>query len=396
MQQAQQAPKRRNTMNSRETAYHDDLMKQVHEGPYHSRGESLTAPERGSVAASSVHPDEEVEVRDHDSGTKKKRRSLTAPAVEQQPKARSESSASDRPIAATMIVDQQVPMPLEDPEEELTAQTTPAPKSRKRGSRKEAADKRHPNQYTYRRGQNVRDGTKNPSAQNSTPQTPTPAGHDHGTRRNPQASRTTHLPAPQPLLTTWGLPDYLSHLAPLLPTPLPLPLQIPISSASGGKYEEERGVKVKWPGKRMSTVDMVKRCRQLMEWVGREQANHSERERRKLKIDQAVAEEASAALRLTNGGADSGTSMEIDSFQEMKARDPSLPAGESSKAPAMTNGTGADSSPSTINGHNHKPADPSSPAEKSTTFLMEELMEELISFQEKYGSQTKMSDLMSL
>jgi hypothetical protein len=37
-----------------------------------------------------------------------------------------------------MIVDQQVPLPAEDGEEEVTAQTTPAPK-RKRGSRKEAA-----------------------------------------------------------------------------------------------------------------------------------------------------------------------------------------------------------------------------------------------------------------
>jgi hypothetical protein len=81
--QAQQAPKRRNTMNSRVTAYHDDLMKQVQDDGFQPRGESLTAPERASVAASSIHPDEEVELRDQESSYKKKRRSLTAPAVDQ-------------------------------------------------------------------------------------------------------------------------------------------------------------------------------------------------------------------------------------------------------------------------------------------------------------------------
>ena len=77
--------KRRNTMNSRETAYHDDLMKKVQEDVFqqHERADSLTALERASVAASSIHPEEEMEGREQEVITKKKRRSMTTPSAEQ-------------------------------------------------------------------------------------------------------------------------------------------------------------------------------------------------------------------------------------------------------------------------------------------------------------------------
>lgn len=78
-------PKRRNTMNSRETAYHDVLMKQVQDGETSFiDGDSLTAPERTSVAPSSANPDEEQEHREQEINghPKKKRRSMTTPAAE--------------------------------------------------------------------------------------------------------------------------------------------------------------------------------------------------------------------------------------------------------------------------------------------------------------------------
>ena len=81
---ADKGPKRRNTMNSRETAYHDEMMKQVQEGTYMhpERADSLTAPERTSVAPSSVHLEEEQETKETEiiTGSKKKRRSMTTPA----------------------------------------------------------------------------------------------------------------------------------------------------------------------------------------------------------------------------------------------------------------------------------------------------------------------------
>jgi hypothetical protein len=84
-QSTDKGPKRRNTMNSRETAYHDEMMKQVQEGAFqqHERADSLTAPERTSLAPSSVHPEEEHEYREQEVNPKKKRRSMTTPAAEQ-------------------------------------------------------------------------------------------------------------------------------------------------------------------------------------------------------------------------------------------------------------------------------------------------------------------------
>lgn len=81
----EKAPKRRNTMNSRETAYHDEMMKQVQDGGVHILGESFMMHEGTSVAASSVHPDEDGEIRETylEMAGKKKRRSMTAPVVDQ-------------------------------------------------------------------------------------------------------------------------------------------------------------------------------------------------------------------------------------------------------------------------------------------------------------------------
>jgi len=87
-------------------------------------------------------------------------------------------------------------------------------------------------------------------------------------------------------------------------TPQPLEVQ----SAINGRGESmermtERGVKVKWPAKRMGVSDMNKRVRSLVEWVGREQALAHERERRRETLEAALREnrqrelgEASAIL----------------------------------------------------------------------------------------------------
>lgn len=158
-------------------------------------------------------------------------------------------------------------------------------------------------------------------------------------------------------------------------------------------------MKVKWPGKRMSTVDMLKRVRQLMEWVGREQASHNEREKRRIKIEEAVADEAAAQLNAdTNGELEpDGAKMDVDGAEVetkvtlLKASSllASLEVPATNTELASITATTTETSTTLINGHNHRP-------DKTTAQLMEELMSELIGFQEKYVGQTNVNELMSL
>jgi hypothetical protein len=111
-------------------------------------------------------------------------------------------------------------------------------------------------------------------------------GSGGGASVSAAAYRLSHAYAvsQQPLFTSWGLPDYLAHLEEMLPSEAPKPLEVRGSGLSGeGGVERstERGVKVKWPGKRMSMGDMNKRVRALVEWVGREQAGTGDREKRR-------------------------------------------------------------------------------------------------------------------
>jgi hypothetical protein len=100
------------------------------------------------------------------------------------------------------------------------------------------------------------------------------------------AHRQSHayVVSQQPLFTSWGLPDYLAHLEEMLPSQVPKPLEVRgsgLGREEGVERSTERGVKVKWPGKRMSMSDMNRRVRALVEWVGREQAGTGNREKRR-------------------------------------------------------------------------------------------------------------------
>jgi hypothetical protein len=103
------------------------------------------------------------------------------------------------------------------------------------------------------------------------------------------------------------------------------------------------GNRVRWPAKRMSVVEMNKRVRALVEWVGREQAAAAERRRR--------ADELRAALKGVSPGRTEGTT---DS-----------PVSEDMAVEVVP------------------------PVDGVTGKLMEELMEELIGFQEKFGRSTR-------
>ena len=207
------------------------------------------------------------------------------------------------------------------------------------------------------------------------------ASHEHGTRRNAngvnsftavgsavggatgttsaaeasRAYRNSHAYAvsQQPFHTSWGLPDYLQHLEHMLPTNTPQPLEVRASGAGGRESIErglERGAKVKWPSKRMSVGDMNKRVRALVEWVGREQAGAMNRSRRNEALDKALRENAATAAE---------DAMAMDATH-----------GVSSSDTADFSGNG--------------------PA--STLKQMEELMEELIMFQERFGPGAKIAN----
>jgi hypothetical protein len=149
------------------------------------------------------------------------------------------------------------------------------------------------------------------------------------------AHRQSHayVVSQQPLFASWGLPDYLAHLEEMLPSQVPKPLEVRGSGLGGEEVERstERGVKVKWPGKRMSMSDMNKRVRGLVEWVGREQAGTGNREKRRELLEGKVTIEGEMA---------------------------------------------------TCEGV----------AEDTTTKMMEALMEELIGFQERFGPGIKVRD----
>ena len=153
----------------------------------------------------------------------------------------------------------------------------------------------------------------------------------------------------------------------------------------------ERGAKIKWPAKRMSVADMNKRVRALVEWVGREQALSHDRERRRASLEAAlhrtkevngVEAEAASTDRSTNKMAVDGN---IDS---------GLGAGGAEFASAPKPSTGTDAVPPRSSTPRSMfaaglPNGLGANGRMSTTKMMEELMEELINFQERFGPGAK-------
>ncbi|KAF8495872.1 hypothetical protein JB92DRAFT_1085662 [Gautieria morchelliformis] len=378
------APKRRNTMNSRDAAYEDSLREIIES----TRPDAEKDPD--------VHTDKEDHALHEDpgviieivSGARKKRKRNTA--EKDNPGAmnfdsldssvlpkrnRSNSSTPDRPIAST-LAQRDTPVngtaPHGNGATSRHASTSsgggakqnaiPGSSKSKRG-RKDAtasadttdaaSSKKHPNQYTYRKPV-VPTPPRRPGINGAHTTTighvsaSASSVHDHGTRRNAHAPHL-HAPAPpQPMLTSWGLPDYLAHLAPVLPSDVPHPVEVRVLEALADRAIEatpshplgddkvlERGVKVKWPAKRTSVGDMNKRVRGIIDWVGREQAMALERWRRREALGKAL------------------------------------------KAQTLADETNAEK----MNDEPHP--------DSGTTHMMEELMKELIAFQEKFGPGSK-------
>jgi hypothetical protein len=115
----------------------------------------------------------------------------------------------------------------------------------------------------------------------------------------------------------------------------------------------------------MSVGDMNKRVRALVEWVGREQASASERYRRREALQKALGDATSLDILSVSGTVE----MVVDgASSSLPVPPPPLTAEEKS---------GIAEGIATVNG------------DKSTMKMMEELMEELIGFQERFGPGAK-------
>ncbi|KAH6914042.1 hypothetical protein BKA70DRAFT_652689 [Coprinopsis sp. MPI-PUGE-AT-0042] len=376
-----QPSKRRNTMNSRDADFAESLKEII----------EATAAEAAAAKDPTVSPSNEgpaIPNGDSDIHTNgKKKRKRAEDEVPTKKRTRSASTTSDRPPSVQPRDDTPMNGSVKAPSQ-APAPVSKGPPKGKRGSRKvvapeapviEGEEVTTPSATAPNKRGGTRKGAaaKRPALAHATSNNTSNANQDHSGRRaantannqhstsaaaDARAYRNTHayVVSQQPLLTSWGLPDYLAHLEHILPSHTPQPLEVPSgpsagpSSGRGDSAERtmERGVKVKWPSKRMSVGDMNKRVRALVEWVGREQASALDRERRRDALEKNMK-----LQRLANGG--DGAAMDVD---------PS----EGSRIPSL------------------KTVDKESSA--STMKQMEELMEELIGFQERFGPGAKSRD----
>ncbi|KAF8806383.1 hypothetical protein BYT27DRAFT_7167594 [Phlegmacium glaucopus] len=385
-----QPSKRRNTMNSRDAAF-DESLKEIIEA---------TAAEAAAVHDAFLVNPNEIEPIEVVSGGKKKRKRTDDDSISKK-RTRSASTASDgqsgtAPPGEIAVVDKVPP------------QSSKPPGRNKRGGRKTAAVDTAPMESeevvpmsTKRQGNNSRakatNAVKRPPLCQSTSNGSTGGIHEHGTRRNQAAGsggqpagsgtaessrayRNSHAYAvsQQSFFTSWNLPDYLSHLEQMLPTDTPQPLEVcagisstgaPSSRGDGSERTLERGVKVKWPSKRMSVGDMNKRVRALVEWVGREQAGALDRGRRREALEKALRQQPANALDGVSPTGESDMEMVIDEDEATTADQQNKETNLSFAAQAT-----------------------SECALEMTTLtmkMMEELMEELIGFQERFGPGAK-------
>ncbi|KAI0785676.1 hypothetical protein C8Q75DRAFT_809268 [Abortiporus biennis] len=375
--------KRRNTMNSRDARYEEEYLAALQvsaaEAAAHEAEVNGGEKEIESVItqAEPEDPDPPAPVN------KKKRKRLEDDAISAK-KARSESVLSDH-TTTNQTIREPTPIAATKPPPPAVPPSKASARSKRQGGRKAHA-------HVQDDGDEVvitstrRQGNNRVKAN---------ANNEHITRRNhanAMNGATSHNPASgrayhnthayavsqQPLFTSWNLPDYLSHLESMLPTDTPRPLEVRGYSTTSNGHQEvvdsttERGVKVKWPSKRMSMGDMNKRVRALVEWVGREQASTAERTRRREAVEKALHEaQSSNGVDSDNAGVDSLMIMD-GSLTESPLQDkrPSLSGRVSSFA---LDKAGSES-------------------ESSTMKMMEELMEELINFQERFGPGSKMRD----
>ncbi|KZT10813.1 uncharacterized protein LAESUDRAFT_721199 [Laetiporus sulphureus 93-53] len=396
--------KRRNTMNSRDAAYEDSVQALI----------EATAAEAAAAAAAQEAADTPVvngtgsDVNGHAGAEQDP---LTAPSSRRKRKrsdddavaskrTRSASIASDRTTVANAIA--RDPTPVVN---NVNIKNTPAPASTAKNprNRRTNARKAQAQDLVLGEGEEVVPTSARKQANNRSKAT---TGNDHGGRRA-QANSVTgaggnlgshanssavsrayyhshaYALSQQPLYTSWGLPDHLAHLEPMLPSETPRPLEVRGSGVDPNGRESlerttERGVKVKWPAKRMSVGDMNKRVRALVEWVGREQASALERSRRRESLEKALKDARASNEEEPRQDGDTQVS---ENGNTLPIAVENVPLTDSPLQEKQLN---------LLDGILSIPQESKPPSSSPPTMkLMEELMEELIDFQERFGPGAK-------
>lgn len=222
---------------------------------------------------------------------------------------------------------------------------------------------RQPNQYSRRGGHA---GAKRGGHHHAT--------HDSNKRANNfNNAKVTRPTSPAPFFTSWQLPDYLTHLQNQLPSEIPEPLDI--KKSSGPATTQERGVKVKWPTKRMTIGDMNKRVRNMLEYATREQAGHAERKARVEALEEAIA---SGKYKRVTPEMDNSNIMDLDALPTLMIEEDVKPDMDTEDQPVV------EPRPSRA-----KPVEPIDNdtvqwMKKSTEDMLSDLVTDLLAFQDRY------------
>ncbi|TFY53826.1 hypothetical protein EVJ58_g9229, partial [Rhodofomes roseus] len=394
--------KRRNTMNSRDAAYEESFQALLE-----ATAAEAAAKEKEALATANAPNGVDAEVNGHDEleaddvavSSRRKRKRSDDDGVTTK-RARSASISSDRTAVASVKMAREPTPSVNNAKSNIAPVSTNKTGSRNRrgGGRKSQAqdlvsvdgeEVAAPSSRSRQPNSRAKATTGNePGSRRAYANSANSAGASGSHVNSAAASRAYHhshayAVSQQPLFTSWGLPDYLAHLEPMLPTDVPQPLEVRGSGIDSTGRESlerntERGVKVKWPGKRMSVSDMNKRVRALVEWVGREQASALERGRRREAVEKALRE-----VRQTNGDSHSGPDENLR--PSMQNGDPMATDGPVIESPLQEkSSTFLDTSSMS---HFLTSSDSA-----STMKVMEELMEELINFQERFGPGAKVKE----
>ncbi|KDQ21769.1 hypothetical protein BOTBODRAFT_26195 [Botryobasidium botryosum FD-172 SS1] len=381
--QKHKSPKRRNTMNSRDAAYYDT---------------------KAALSASKSEADhEELPAEPEVVNPRRKRKRVTDVGLDSNENAkRKRSLDTPEPKNTESLNGGETSRPLTNGKASANIdaqklEPAPAARSRQRARKEPAVDgegkAKHPNQYTYRNKPATSARRNNNGA------------HDQPTRRNGGSSRP-NAASPSPVPLSWNLPDHISHLAPLLPTPSPRGVEVRL----GPSLERalERGVRVRWPGKRMTIGEMRRRVRGMMEFVAKAQVETAEREKRVRELRRAMGLEWEGPFQPLpevdpepdpKVGED-GDKMVVDGVGGVTASplpngDIPLPNGINHSTITQPHKMSLEANhmsipvPTTRMSTNSSTSSSSSSAVPSlvtTTQLLDELTRELIQFQERFGA----------
>lgn len=266
---------------------------------------------------------------------------------------------------------------------------------------------KQPNQYTYRKER----AALAAAANGNRPPSPTPSPSKSGRRGGASTLREgTGSRAGTPLLhagtgknSSWGMPEHLSHLAHLLPSPQPESLLVHMPSTKGLNHARsnqdvdhgtrpsphaftvldlsEPPTKVRFPGKRMTMGEMRKRVRNISDYITRTQLEALERGKR-MKL---LGIPTGGSSTPSSSGSQSGSASKRDS-PAAAVKAPGDGVAESSEAGAE--GSGATSSDTATSQQQQQQAQGGVGAgsvDPPSMRLLDDLTRELIAFQQRFG-----------